>query len=235
MLIPKIIHQTWKSKRMSKALAYLTATWRQHHPHWQYCFWTDKDNRAFVKDHFPYFLKTYDGFELAIQRADAIRYLILYKLGGVYVDADFECFEPLDDLLDGHGCVFAAEPSAHCVMHQVDYLICNAFMASVPNHPFMKLLIDEMEKPVPAHLNPNKKVLESTGPFMVTRVYEQYQDKQRVTILEPDVVYPLSKNEASRMLTEETADPILQQKVENAMAVHYWFSSWVDLRFRSWR
>lgn len=230
MIIPKIIHQTWKNRRISKALKYLTNTWKKHHPNWQYCFWTDKDNREFVKSHFPGFLKIYDGFDFNIQRADVIRYLILYKMGGVYVDVDFECFANLEDLLKESSCVFAVEPLSHCSMHQIDNLICNAFIASIPNHPFMELLINETGKPVQFSANSNIKVMESTGPYMLTRVYQQFKNKESLTILDPGVVYPLSKYEVTCLLTQGKLDPLLQKKLDDSVAVHYWFNTWVDFK-----
>ena len=35
------------------------------------------------------------------ERADVLRYEILRRHGGVYVDVDVECLRPLDDLLTG--------------------------------------------------------------------------------------------------------------------------------------
>ena len=62
-------------------------------------YWSDKDNRALVESEFPDFLPTYDGYEHNIQRADAVRYMIMHKFGGVYADLDFESVRPLDELL----------------------------------------------------------------------------------------------------------------------------------------
>jgi mannosyltransferase OCH1-like enzyme len=101
MGIPKIIHQTWKTDRIPEAWQPWTRTWRVFHPDWQYRLWADEDNRRFVETHYPDFIETYEGFSYNIQRADAVRYLILYKLGGLYVDLDFECLRPVNDLLAG--------------------------------------------------------------------------------------------------------------------------------------
>ena len=55
---------------------------------WSYTFWTDTRNRAFVKRHFRSYLRMYDALPHAVQRADVIRYMILYEYGGVYADLD---------------------------------------------------------------------------------------------------------------------------------------------------
>ena len=67
---------------------------------WQYKFRDDKNNRDFVAKNFPFFLKSYDGFKQGVQRADAVRYMLLYKYGGIYADLDTTCIQPFDSLLE---------------------------------------------------------------------------------------------------------------------------------------
>src|SRR5947209_7161400 len=104
MAIPRIIHQTWKDEQIPVAFRDMVATWKQHHPQWEYRLWTDTANREFIQSHYPEFLTFYDLYPSHIQRVDAFRYLLLYTFGGVYVDLDFECLLPLEELLSGHKC-----------------------------------------------------------------------------------------------------------------------------------
>src|SRR6202040_1278000 len=62
MLIPRIIHQTWKDDAPPARLASFQAAWRRLHPDWTYRFWTDATTRAFVAEHYPDFLAAYDGY-----------------------------------------------------------------------------------------------------------------------------------------------------------------------------
>ena len=71
---------------------------------------------------FPEFLDLYDGYNSEIQRADAVRYFLLYEYGGVYADLDFESLQPLDLFLGRkigttdvkvHGCIIGQEPFEH--------------------------------------------------------------------------------------------------------------------------
>ena len=79
-MIPKIIHQTWKTKDVPKKwLSYVNKI-QKLNPDWKYVLWTDDDNDAFVKKEFPGFYKIFNGFSRGIMRADVIRYLIMYKI-----------------------------------------------------------------------------------------------------------------------------------------------------------
>ncbi len=46
--IPKILHQSYKTKRLPADFAMWQTSWLQLHPHWCYMFWTDRDNRHVV-------------------------------------------------------------------------------------------------------------------------------------------------------------------------------------------
>ena len=44
--------------------------------------WTDDDNRQLVKEHYPWFLDTYDSLPKPVMKADASRYLYMHHIGG---------------------------------------------------------------------------------------------------------------------------------------------------------
>ncbi len=89
--IPRVIHQLWIGPKRRPAR--LMQTWKDKHPDWEYVLW-DEDG---LKDF---------GFENQLQidampewngKADIMRYEILHRHGGVFMDADSECLNPLDD------------------------------------------------------------------------------------------------------------------------------------------
>ena len=50
--------------------------------------YTDSDMRAFMKENYGWFLKTYDAYPYNIQRVDAARYFIIRHYDGIYLDLD---------------------------------------------------------------------------------------------------------------------------------------------------
>lgn len=223
--IPKIIHQTWKSEQVPDHFKMLTETWKEHHSGWDYILWTDDMNREFIKCFFPDFLLQYDSYEQNIQRVDAVRYFILYKMGGLFIDIDFECTEPIEPLIADKECVFALEPAEHCQQFKREKIICNAFMASKPGNDFFYSICNSLSAFTSTGQHLIDKILTSTGPFALTDVYDKYLKKDQVTLLPSDTVYPLSVNETRRALAGDI-DEIMQAKIDNAQAVHYFFGSW---------
>lgn len=88
-LIPSIIHQTWKNTTIPEHWKEAVNSWKNLTTfNFTYYLWTDEKNREFLKENFPWFLKTYDSYPYHIQRVDSIRLFLLYKYGGIYADMD---------------------------------------------------------------------------------------------------------------------------------------------------
>jgi hypothetical protein len=55
----------------------------------------DDDMRKMVQAYRPDLLRTYDGFNHPVERADVWRYLVVWVYGGLYVDSDVECMQSI--------------------------------------------------------------------------------------------------------------------------------------------
>ena len=106
-MIPKLIHQTAKTADIPPQWQAYQQKLRSLHPDWTYRLWTDADNLAFVQKEYPAFLPIYQKLPKNIMRVDVIRYLIMYKLGGLYMDLDYEMLKPFD--MTDHDIVLAWE------------------------------------------------------------------------------------------------------------------------------
>ncbi|MER6997716.1 glycosyltransferase [Streptomyces sp. NPDC000410] len=216
-----MIHQTWKDTDVPREWRKWADSWRLHNPGWGYRLWTDADNRAFLQEHYPWFLPVYDGYPEAIMRADAIRYFLLDHFGGLYVDLDFECLRPVAGILDGNELVLGCEPEAHTrllLARQRGFgrIVGNAFMASRPGHPFWAHVHRQL---VSAHKLPG--TLDVTGPFFLTRAIDGAPDPDSITVLGPEVLYPEVSPYATELFGPQEAD------YDRAHAVHHWSGSWV--------
>ena len=171
--VPQLIHQTWKSEKIPKRYAKYVASWLRVNRDWKYSFTTNEMNRELIAKRFPEFLKIYDGYRSDIQRADFVRYFLLYEFGGVYADIDFEALKPLQGALAGHSCIVGQEPYEHAhVLYDLRRLICNAVMVSCRHHPFWLAVFQE--------LIVRKEIItvRATGPKMLSAALEQYESLQ---------------------------------------------------------
>ncbi|WP_029008558.1 glycosyltransferase [Azospirillum halopraeferens] len=224
-MIPRILHHLWKDADVPPRLAAFRATWRRLHPDWEHRLWTDADLRAFVAREAPDFLPVYDAYEEPIRRADAARYLILQRLGGLYVDLDFECLKPLDPLLAGCALAVGLEPDSHLDLDKtartgLTRLLCPSLIASVPGHAFWNDVVAALHRSAGA-----ADVLDATGPYLLTRTYEAYTGPDPVTLLPARLVYPADKVECleGRLFDIERWERLTR----DAYALHHWDGSWI--------
>ena len=227
-MIPRIIHQIYEDPAgPPDMLLSLAATWKEHHPGWEYRFWDRLSIDTFLTLHFPDYIARYRSFPYDVQRWDAIRYLILYRLGGLYADMDYECLDPLDSLLNGHSCCMGLEPSEHAPQFNLTYIIGNALMATVPSHPYFEMIIQDIfiRQTIPLSGSKSFHVINTTGPLMTTRVYDACPQKDEIKLLAPELVAPLSIEEVGAFI-EGRETPEMEEKAKKAFAVHYFFGSW---------
>lgn len=138
-MIERNIFQTWKSKSdVPDNFRYWSASIRALNPGFTSYFWDDAENRAFIAENYPWFLPIYDAYPAEIYRVDVVRYFWLYHFGGVYIDMDSECLQPLEPLLERHGGVILGQMGS-----KPDFVhsIPNAIMMSASRHRFWLYLI----------------------------------------------------------------------------------------------
>ncbi|MCX2431618.1 glycosyltransferase family 32 protein [Pedobacter sp. GR22-10] len=224
MRIPKIIHQTWKTSELPTDLRLLSETWRAKHPNWSFKLWTDKMNEEFISKQFPDFLDQYRSYS-NIQKVDAVRYLILFVYGGVFIDLDFECYRNIEPILHDCECFFGQEPVQHALLHNKSQIVSNAIMGCTSRNLFFKELYQGMNVKRPVYQDANTEVLESTGPFMLTKIYQKFKEKSKIMVFDSDFFFPLTKDELI-ILEKEPSNLLLNEKIKKAFALHYFFGTW---------
>jgi len=202
-MIPKIIHQTWKTETLPPWAIKLYNSWDTFNPGYTHYLWTDVDNRNFVKNKFPSFLDMYDNLPLTIQRVDAVRYLILYEYGGVYVDLDFECYKPLTPFLESNKSPIILSRSSNL------NVVTNSIMMSAPRQRFWLDVAHSIRgaKPKAWYEPKSYYVLRSTGPLAVQRVYNKMKDQVNIRVLDKSMFFPFTmfQKERRHMSPPETA------------------------------
>lgn len=211
-MIPKIIHQTCKTDEIPAHLQGYQKTVRDLHPGWEYHLWTDVRNEAFVRAEYPDFLDIFLRLPQNIMRADVIRYLLMYKLGGLYMDLDYEMLKPFD-LLDQNIVL----PWEFTNLGPGKDIIANAVFAATPGHPFFKMVIDDLKAHPP--LAADADVLYTTGPGFLSRIFwEAKESGMKLYTPEPMWFSPRPPH------TDRRYRAILKQGV--SYGIHHCVGSW---------
>lgn len=144
--IPRIIHQTWKTKNAPPNWNItVQSVLQMNSDKFQYRVWTDTDIHNFVRQEDPYFYEhTFTKYSFDIQRIDAVRYYILYRFGGIYIDMDNGCLKPFDSLLNALEAVDPDVEHLAAFPRTKPIGISNGFMISTKEHPFLKILISRL-------------------------------------------------------------------------------------------
>jgi mannosyltransferase OCH1-like enzyme len=143
-------------------------------------------------------------------KSDLIRYEALYHVGGLYVDTDFECLKPFDELhyaLDFY--IGIAYDYPHC------FSLLNGLMSSAPHHPLLKEVIEQLhDKP-----SIDNNSLMYTGPHFLTEVFLDVVPhiKSRVVAFPLTYFYPMPNETAFGK--DHWIEP-------ESYAVHHWKKSW---------
>ena len=99
-LIPRLIHQTFKSVgSLPEKAEQLRKSWKDKNPGWTLHLWDDDECKKFVKAEFPEYINAYTRLPKDVERADFFRYLVVFRLGGVYADIDTESIVSLEKVI----------------------------------------------------------------------------------------------------------------------------------------
>lgn len=234
MKIPKYIHQIWSGidKPLPKLSQILGDTWKRDYPDWEYILWDNAKMENFVQEFYPQFWNIYQSFPYNIQRWDAIRYLILDKMGGMYVDFDYESIHSIESIILDKECCFSEEPITHKggFERDIDRCFNNGMMLSVPNHPFMKKIIDSVFSGEKNDYDIHRfdYVLRTTGPWKIMDVYcdSSDEEKKQVFLIPKEYVTPFDYDQARRFFLKKERSEELGNCMKEAYAVHYFFSNW---------
>jgi hypothetical protein len=132
------------------------------------------------------------------ERSDILRFELLHRYGGVYVDTDFECRRSLDDALGD-----ADFATAWLKQSESGSRVNNAFMAAAPGHPLTDRALTELRAQEWFGFDKH-----ASGSLFFNELVKDFPD---VLVLDADLIYPNSP-----------------EQEESCIAIHHAARSWKD-------
>lgn len=204
--IPRVIHQTFMTKKLPAELQENVDNLKRLNPGWKHIIHDDDDIKQFIEENYgPGILTYYERINprYGAARADLFRYLLLYKCGGVYLDIKSTCTRPLDEVLqpddryilskwrnkpgESHEGFGTSKEVAHLAggEYQQWHII------AAPGHPFLKAVLET----VLTNIDNYRPWLHGTGGIGVLRLTGPLAYTLAIQPLLPTAAYRAVANE----------------------------------------
>jgi len=241
--IPKILHYIWLGKKLPVQYKPFLDTWIKNHPDWTFVFWVDNPEnynlgklfKDFTFDDLKKYLnapidnekmividvknltfdnrKFFDETRNYGQRSDILKWEVVYRFGGVYIDVDFESIKPLDMLNYMYDFYTGVQPLDTSFIQ-----LGAALFAARPGHPILKHCVETIKDDWY-----NNQIIVATGPLHFTKSFcatSMKKDNNLVNVVLPaSYFYPCGYDE-QRLPRKNWIRP-------ESFAVHHWAGSWL--------
>lgn len=157
--IPRVIHQKYSDGMLTVAVLENIASIKAMNPGYKHVLWDDARAEAFVSQEYgPEVLATYLSIDptYGAVRADLFRYLLIYKLGGIYLDLKSTTSRPLSESLEASDKFVLSgwdrDPRGN-YSHFGDHRELDGIehgeiqqwnIISVAGHPFLRAVVEEV-------------------------------------------------------------------------------------------
>ena len=180
--VPLLFHQIFLNyTAMPKRWPGFIRSCKSHAKNFTYVLWDRSKIERFLQEDFPWFLDTYRSYPYDVQRADAARYFIMYAFGGLYMDMDISCQEPMESIVQKMStmqpvpeCLFGAADPAGVL--GIDFVVCR------PRTEITRLALSHLPIFNRYYGLPYLTVMLGTGPLFVTTVHMMHPDADVATI-----------------------------------------------------
>ena len=191
-MIPKIIHQIYVKQKpdstFPESYSFCQKSVLKHHPDFQYKLYNQNDMQEIVSKYLPQYLEHFNKLPRVIMKIDMFRIMLLYLYGGIYLDMDYYFFKPFDLL--HHEIVIPCNKENE---NEQPVSIGNAIMASTPNQPFWKKILDTLYTHNRTERYQSEwDVIRDTGPQFLSKMWKEYENKSIIHVPPRKLFHPPS-------------------------------------------
>jgi len=213
--IPKKIHLIWLGGERPRKFDILLEIIKEKNKSFEIIEWHD-NNINFELINKKLFYET----ENLGAKSDILRFEILFKYGGIYMDYDFFQVKSFDDLLN---CDFFAGTDSNNPNE-----VWNSILGSTPNNLICEKFLNGIINNSPIPKNEINRVMFETGPYYLTNLIQNNEWDYNIQILKGDYFYPFPGIERHniRDLSKENIEYIKTFETENTYCIHLFTTTW---------
>jgi inositol phosphorylceramide mannosyltransferase catalytic subunit len=162
-VIPKVFHTVWvQGEPLPETHTEWLGSWKKHNPTWAHVVWGENDYIGFLENR-----EIYGTAVNHAQRAEIAQKEILWKYGGVYVDADFECFRPCTQFFEVDRVVTWDESPGQ---------LGNQLIGSPQHHPAVRAALDDIPRSIMWQREQGLPQPYGAGPHLIQRLWRNRVD-----------------------------------------------------------
>jgi len=213
-MIPKIIHHIWVGNNLyPKEFIYFREKWKTIYSEYNFILWDNNlviDSKIITPDIQKYYFGDYN---IAL-KTDLLRFKILEKFGGIYVDVDTEPLKKMPDEILSYNFFSGYQPNNE---------IAIGIMGSEPNEKLVNDYNTNVIKNIINHTFDGKVdsgIWRVTGPEYFTKLIQPYVNNINYKFFETKYFYPYSWLEMHRRYEN------FKESSPESYSVHHWFKSW---------
>ena len=215
-MIPKIIHLIWLGGQKPEKFNTTLERIAKINNHYKIIEWNDS-NIDFELETQEVFNKT----ENLAAKSDILRFELLKKYGGIYMDYDFLQIKKFDELLTYDFFVGAG----------LENEVWNSIVGSQKEH---KISIDflnglKQSEPITKHTEDQiGSVMSTTGPYYLEKIYKSNSNLENIKYLSKNYFFPFpgDQRQLVRDMSENSLKYVESFATEETICIHFHTCTW---------
>jgi mannosyltransferase OCH1-like enzyme len=214
-MIPKKIHLIWLGGEVPGKFQVLVDRIKSINSDYEIKEWNDNNIDFELINQ-----KLFDDTQNLGAKSDILRFEILNRYGGIYMDYDFYQVKNFDSVLN---CEFFASSD-----DLSEKQVWNSIIGSVSGHRICKKFLSGLKDATPIGRHDINRTMQETGPEYVQRVYDEFRGTEGVCYPHPKTFYsfPAINRANARDLTENQIEYIKSFIDEKSIALHIHTTMW---------